>query len=90
MQLVDAMQPRGATRNCTTTNFSPQHRKISGQIFCFHYKVRPLISALGTKILTHQSQFWKNGHSKFQNSQYQLSFFWINGPLFRFLGAFGP
>ena len=47
--------------------------------FCFHYKAMPQIQALGTQKITHQSQLRRNGHSKFQISQYQLGV-WINGP----------
>ena len=53
MQLVDTMQPGGATTTSTTTNFSPQHLetfwvKISKTNFCFNCKARPLIRALVT------------------------------------------
>ena len=44
MQLVDTMQPGGATTTSKTTKFSPEHRKILGENFkkkiCFHCKAR--------------------------------------------------
>ena len=63
--------------------------KISKFFFCFHCKARPLIRALGTKN-TYASVFVFEKRPLKVSKQSISVGGGINGPLFRFFGAFGP
>ena len=84
MQIVDSMQPGGLRRHPQQLFFPLNTKKIFPLGSKFQYfLLLPLSRSSNpsfrhTKI-THQSQLLRNGHSKFQISQYQLGV-WINEP----------